>query len=306
MSQTVSTGVDASLHYLEHVGRFTVLHAQDLIQLLKTEITSATSILDIGCGPGVFGLAYLEAFPKGISGQTIWCTDLSPGMVDCARKILGERVPPDYLTRFEFQVEDGSELKGIPDTSIDIVISIFGIFLIPDYCKSLGAIRRVLHPSGVLGMTTWTMSQQRQALEKEGFGPSFHQVIEETLQELTSLCDKSTDSPNEPPWKRWFKPKQIEEMMVDQAGYNASSLQILRSLHSITWSNPDAFWSMIETNPNTKLGSADSERVQGVKKNLMDALSSTAMGVKSSSKSSSTSERPVIVVTASNLILARP
>eukprot|EP00977_Amphora_coffeiformis_P011792 scaffold2880_cov173-Amphora_coffeaeformis.AAC.9 len=296
-------------HYLEHTGRFTVLHAQDLIQLLREDITVAnTTILDVGCGPGVFGLAYLDAFPRGIAGQTVICSDVSPVMVEYAQQVLKERIPSDCLTQFVFQVEDGSELKGITDDSVDVVVSIFGIFLIPDYRQTLNAIRRVLRPNrGVLGIATWTLSQERHALGQEGFGPSFHQIIEETLQELTNLCDKS-DSPsinnnnnNEVPWKRWFQPERIRAMVIDDAGYN-DSLEIVRSLHSIAWPSADAFWEMIVTSPNTKLGTADPERVGRIKKNLMDAL----VQARPPSSTTTMRKRPVIVVSASNLILARP
>lgn len=60
---------DGAKHYFDNVSRFTVLHAKDLIQLMLPQIESAKTILNSGCGPATFGLAYLEAFPRGIPGQ---------------------------------------------------------------------------------------------------------------------------------------------------------------------------------------------------------------------------------------------
>ena len=63
--------------YADNITRFTMLHAADLIGVTKTEIRKAKRILEIGCGAGAFGLAYMNIFPQGIPGQTIVCTDLS-------------------------------------------------------------------------------------------------------------------------------------------------------------------------------------------------------------------------------------
>uniref|UniRef100_A0A7R9W973 Methyltransferase domain-containing protein n=2 Tax=Pseudictyota dubia TaxID=2749911 RepID=A0A7R9W973_9STRA len=329
---------EAAQHYFDHVSRFTELHAYDLIQALYPQIIKAKTILDIGCGPGTFALAYVRTFPKGILGQTLICSDLSPGMVQCAKNIMKERLPSKYATKFQFQVEDGSELNAVADDSIDVVVSVFGIFIIPDYMQTLEAIRRVLRqPSsdesdhnrhgGIFGTAVWTMTDHRRALKSEGFGPSFHELIEESLQELTTLSDKpdiegndgntaddgnSTTKNNSmtlPPWKRWFDPERCRQMVVVDANYQASSYQVIRSYHSTIFQSPAALWDMIATNPMSKVKDAAPDRIAKVQVNLQNEFLTSSLdnnNDKSSETERETHTGPVIVGTASNLVLARP
>ena len=278
-------------HYLDHVTRFTVYFAKDMISMMHKELSEAKTILDIGCGPGTFGLAYLEAFPTGVPGQTLILSDLSPEMVQVAEQEMKERIPDNFQTTLKYQVEDGGLLEGIQDGSIDVVVSIFGVFLIPDYLKTLKTIIRVLrkdNPNAAFGTAVWTLTQQRHALAQEGFGPSFHEIIEEELNKLTNLSDAD--------WKRWFEPAQVQQMVVQEAGFSASSFQIYRSLHSVAWPNAQAVWDIIATNPMAKIKDADPQDVKAAKQNLFATMDRAADG----------DDRPVLLSTASNLIIAKP
>ncbi|CAB9523777.1 ubiE/COQ5 methyltransferase family [Seminavis robusta] len=288
----------AAKHYLDNVARFTVLYAKDLIALLSPQIASAKTILDVGCGPGTFGLAYLEAYPQGIPGQTLILSDLSPGMVNQAEQVMKDRIPPNFQTALEFKVEDGSKLGGIGDDSVDVVVSVFGIFIIPDYLETLQTIRRVLrsdNPNAVFGNVCWTMTEHRHELVEEGFGPSFHELIEQSLQELTSLS--SSDKNEEPPWKRWFEPARGKEMLVADAGYDASSFQVHRCMHSVVWPKAGALWEMIATNPMSKMHQASPEKIESAKTKLFKALDR---------EEGQNENLPVVVSTSANLFLAKP
>lgn len=138
------------------VNRFTPLHAADLISALTKHIRTAKTILDIACGSGAVGLAYLSLFPNGIAGQTVICTDFSPKMVEQARKRISSQKKEGCLTEFKFQVEDAKNMSGIADASVDVVLSVFGVFLISPKEEVLAEVKRVLKPGAAFGMTAWT------------------------------------------------------------------------------------------------------------------------------------------------------
>lgn len=135
---------------------FTSLHAFDLLSSMADKIRSAKTILDIACGTGAVCLAYAQMFPKGIPGQTIIMTDYSSGMVSIAEQEVWSRLPSDFQTELQFRREDATDLKSIPDSSIDVVVSCFGVFLVPQQQVALSEVKRVLKPEGVFGTTAWT------------------------------------------------------------------------------------------------------------------------------------------------------
>lgn len=289
MSEQVNDWDDTAQHYSDNITRFTSLHATDLIGALYNDIKSAKTILDIGCGPGAFGVAYLNFFPNGIDGQTIIFSDLSQGMVNKARDVMQQRVPSDFKTELKYQVEDGSLLEGIEDDSIDVVVSIFGVFIIPDRAKTLKTIQRVLRkPNGVFGTASWASIECQELLKGEGFGAGFHNSTEQALKSLTNLF-----SEKEAPWKQWFDVKRIHEMVVDGAGFG--SVKVHRSVHSVTWSSPMTLWEMIKGSPTSKVKTADPDVAEAAKQSLFAKVRS----------GDEDEDSPVFVWTASNLTIAR-
>ena len=142
--------------YDKNIRRLTSLHASDLIGSILPQIRSAKTILDVGSGTGAFGHAYLDFFPEGIPGQKLILSDLSPGMIKQAEQSMLAKLPSNFQTEIEFRVEDGTDLKGIDTDSIDIVISVFGAFLIPDREKVLEAVARVLVKGGIFANVSWS------------------------------------------------------------------------------------------------------------------------------------------------------
>lgn len=137
---------------------FCVLHAFDLLTAILPSISPnpQCNILDVGCGGAALALAYLRHFPQGVEGHTFTCTDLSPVMVSLARAAV-ERVKPETCkTVFQFRVDNGTTLETVQDNSVDVVVSAFAVFLIPDRTQVLNQINRVLRDGGVFGMTAWT------------------------------------------------------------------------------------------------------------------------------------------------------
>lgn len=148
----------ASKEYARNCNPFCTLYAFDLLSALLPKVSSTPNchFLDIGCGGGALALAYLRLFPEGREGHQFISTDMSGGMVEQAREAVEASKPASCKTVFNFRVDDGTELSTFDDNSIDIVVSAFSVFFIPDRVGVLSQILRVLRCGGAFGMTSWT------------------------------------------------------------------------------------------------------------------------------------------------------
>lgn len=101
--------------------------------------------LDIGCGVGEMleALVELGAKPESLIG-----VDYSPAMVEKVRSLLG----PKGLDKISLSVADATDLKDIPDASIDVVLAIQTYGYIPSGLEAryYGEATRVLRPGGFL------------------------------------------------------------------------------------------------------------------------------------------------------------
>jgi SAM-dependent methyltransferase len=310
---------DGADHYAQNITRFTSLHATDLIGAMYTDIAKAKTILDIGCGSGAFGFAYLDMFPNGIPGQTVIFSDLSKGMVTKCQELLESKVvcsgEDNFQTKFVFQVEDATELSGIPDDNVDVAVSIFAVFFIPDQAKTMATIQRVLKKTneeddgdspfsggGVLGLTAWTtLRDSSPSVEGEGFGVGFHDTMEAAFQKPKAATDVPAAEEEIPTWKRWFDPANIRPMIVDQAGFQ--TVEIYRTIHTVTWKTFSDLWSMFADNPIGSIGKMSPEELQEAKERMVQRTIGSGHG--SSEHDKEHAKAPVFLWTASNLIIAR-
>ena len=241
---------DTANLYVNQAARLTELHGADLVTLLKNEILQAKTILDIGCGTGAFAKAYLQQFPMGVPGQTLILSDFSAGILEQAKQTV--KPPEGCQTKIMFQEEDGTRLVGIIDDSIDIVVSLFGVFLIPDQDATRTAIQRVLaKPTGVLGIASWQFGIS-DALVKQGFGVS--------LQDAFELPNKVID-PNESMLgkvvKEWSTHDAAKRILSEK--YKMSSVSVSSAIHTSVWEF-EAMWTMMVKNPVSNIqGASDSD-----------------------------------------------
>ncbi|GKY90266.1 hypothetical protein MPSEU_000000800 [Mayamaea pseudoterrestris] len=285
---------DVAQHYHDHVSRFTSLFANDLMfgSLSLDYIRSCKTILDIGCGPGVFGLNYVKAFPNGVENQTIICTDVAPNMVAKAKYEIESQLPSSYLTKFVFSTEDGATLDGIDDASVSLVVSLFGVFLVPSRTECLKSIRRVLEPNGRFATTTWTCLQGDSGISQAGFGPNFHETIEATTAELTNMFHADA------PWKQWGNVNKVYEYLAD----DFDNVAVQRSIHSVVWPNVDALWSLVAMNPMANLDKVDEATAERAKQKMMDMVhGSVSAGERQDVERANA---PVFVLMAANLVTA--
>ena len=135
---------------------------------------------------------------EALSGRVgrIIATDLSPVMVDAARK--------RGVTNAEHRVMDMQAID-LPDASVDAVVSRFGYMLVPDPALALRETRRVLRPGGTLAFATWAPASRNPWAT--AYGPP---LIERGLQE--------PPAPGEPSQFALGEPARIDEL-VRGAGF---------------------------------------------------------------------------------------
>ena len=113
----------------------------------EVEPEPGRTILELGCGPGETG--FLAAERLGSDGKLI-STDVSPSMVDVARRGAAER----GLTNVDHRVVDAQQMD-LPDDSVDGVLSRFTFMLIPEPERAFAEVHRVLRPGRPLAYAAW-------------------------------------------------------------------------------------------------------------------------------------------------------
>jgi SAM-dependent methyltransferase len=99
--------------------------------------------LDVGTGTGAVALRAARA------GARVTGVDLSPVMVDTARRLAGEQG-----LGIRFEVGDAESLP-YQDASFEVVASALGVFLAPDHAAAARELARVCRPGGRLGVVAW-------------------------------------------------------------------------------------------------------------------------------------------------------
>jgi len=128
----------AAQHYEKTAHPFTARYAE--AALARVALTSNSRALDVAAGTGA--LALLAAR----TGAHVLATDFSPGMV--------ARIAASNRPNVEARVMDGQAL-GLEDASFDVVFSIFGVIMFPDWRKGLAEMARVTRPGGHGVIATW-------------------------------------------------------------------------------------------------------------------------------------------------------
>jgi ubiquinone/menaquinone biosynthesis C-methylase UbiE len=96
--------------------------------------------LEVGCGPGVLTSWLVD------QGASVTAMDVSPAMLDLARKSVGDRadlVLADLAAPLPFETAD-----------FDIVVASLVLHYVRDWKAALGELRRVLSPQGALVFST--------------------------------------------------------------------------------------------------------------------------------------------------------
>lgn len=273
--------------YSDVSARITELHAADLVTLLKDDILKAEVILDVGGGTGAFARAYVQQFPRGVPNQTLIVSDLSPGMVEKAKETV--RLPPDFQTRVVFQEEDGTRLDGIDDDSVDVVVSLFAIFLIPDQEAAALAVRRVLKkPGGAFANASWIFDQSDN-LVAQGFGVS----VQDAFQLPNELIDPPKADRGRVSYFEWADRESAQRKLTND--YRLDRVTVACALHTFGCSF-EPLWTMMLKNPMSVIATASEGDQQRAKDALRVFLESDGV---------SSVDRPLLLSTASILAIGR-
>jgi arsenite methyltransferase len=110
-------------------------------------LSPGSTLLDVGCGDGLIGFGALDRV--GPSGRVIF-TDISRPLLDRCAEIAAQ--VDDALSRCEFVAAAGTDLRTIPDASVDAVTTRSVLIYVKDKPAAFHEFLRVLKPGGWLSI----------------------------------------------------------------------------------------------------------------------------------------------------------
>ena len=108
-------------------------------------ITKGLKVLDLGCGDGT------TAIPAAKRGADVLGVDIAANLVAAGNK----RAKDLGLANCRFQEGDASDMKGVPDRSFDLTVTIFGAMFAPKPFDVAKEMVRVTRPRGRIIMGNW-------------------------------------------------------------------------------------------------------------------------------------------------------
>lgn len=122
----------------------------------------ATTVVDMGCGPGQITDAVLQQHAAALPpAARVLGADNNPQMLAqyTARKHRQVEQGDDYWARVETIETDIHTCSGLDDDSVSHMLAGFVVFLVPEPAKAVEAMRKKLAPGGVLALTSWAGSE---------------------------------------------------------------------------------------------------------------------------------------------------
>jgi len=114
----------------------------------RLPLAVGTRVLDVACGTGN------TAIPAGKRGARVTGVDIAPNLLEQARKWAAE----EKVTA-EFREGDAEQLD-FPDSSFDVIISVFGAMFAPRPERVAAELVRVTRSGGLIAMGNWTPTGQ--------------------------------------------------------------------------------------------------------------------------------------------------
>jgi ubiquinone/menaquinone biosynthesis C-methylase UbiE len=108
-------------------------------------VSSEMRVLDLGCGDGT------TALPLARTGAEVMGIDIARNLVAAGNK----RAKEAGLTRLIFQEGDACKLEGVPDSSFDLSLSLFGAMFAPNPFEVAKELVRVTKHGGRIVMGNW-------------------------------------------------------------------------------------------------------------------------------------------------------
>jgi ubiquinone/menaquinone biosynthesis C-methylase UbiE len=108
-------------------------------------IAPTMKVLDLGCGDGT------TALPMARLGADVTGIDIARNLVAAGNK----RAAEAGLRNLRFQEGDACDLKGVPDRTFDLTVSVFGAMFAPKPFDVAREMVRVTKPGGRVVMGNW-------------------------------------------------------------------------------------------------------------------------------------------------------
>lgn len=108
-------------------------------------VTEGMKVLDLGCGDGT------TAIPKAQRGADVLGVDIARNLVEAGNR----RAEELGLHNCKFQEGCATDLKDVTDSSMDLVVTIFGAMFAPKPFDVARAMVRVIKPGGRIIMGNW-------------------------------------------------------------------------------------------------------------------------------------------------------
>jgi arsenite methyltransferase len=112
----------------------------------RAEIQQGDTVLDVGTGQGLLGIAALDRV--GAKGRVIFSDVSEPSLDDCRTEV--ERL--GSLDRSSFVPATAADLSPIPDASVDVIVERAVLLFIEDPGHVFNEYHRVLRPDGRLSL----------------------------------------------------------------------------------------------------------------------------------------------------------
>jgi ubiquinone/menaquinone biosynthesis C-methylase UbiE len=185
----------------------------------RLDLRRGTRVLDVCCGTGASAISAAQVVgPEG----SVLGIDLASNLLAIARKKAKDR----GLRNVEFRVGDMLDC-GLPNSSFDAVVCVFGIFFVPDMTAAVRELWKHVKPGGKLAITTW--------------GPRFFEpgntAFWNAVREVAPNLHKSFN-----PWDRISDPRSVQKLLLD-AGIEQSDACAEPGQHAIA--SPEAWWSAV-------------------------------------------------------------
>src|SRR5262245_11920163 len=178
-----------------------------------------TRVLDVCCGSG--GSAIPAAERVGPNGYVLG-VDLAGNLIERARAKAARR----KLTNVQFRVGDMLDL-GLPESSFDVVMCVFGIFFVPDMPAAVQTLSQLVRPGGRIAITTW--------------GPRFFEPVNGVFWGAVQTLRPDLQRPFRP-WDRVSEPDLLRSLFtasdVDRVDLEAES-----ATHPLR--APEDWWAMV-------------------------------------------------------------
>lgn len=237
-TKTANTYSAASDFYDHPANSFWERYGRRTVERLR--LSAGARVLDVCCGSGASAIPAAEAV--GPSGSVLG-VDLAQNLLNLARTKARKR----GLTNLDFRAGDMLDL-GLPESSFEAAICVFGIFFVPDMQLAVRKLLRLVKPGGKLAITTW--------------GPEFFEPASTAFwNSIRTIRPDLYKGFN--PWDRISEPDAVRSLFNGAA---VANVEVVAEAGVQTLSSPEDWWPMVigtgYRGTIEQLNEADRERVR--------------------------------------------